>query len=82
MGEVGAEDSRATRAAQGSSEVTRAATQVEGAGVFFREDAAKTTGHAAPPEAVHVEGEKMVQEIVARRDSRKHFADVLRRLAF
>jgi hypothetical protein len=62
-------------AAQRKCHVAGTATEIQDTGIRALQDRVKFASGAPPPEAVDVEGENVVEKIVARRDRGKHLAD-------
>src|SRR6266700_2133683 len=57
-------------------------TEIKHAGLPVKKDRPKTLCSARAPEAIELQGKKMVQEIVSRGDLREHFADFSRGVGF
>src|SRR5579863_9064085 len=68
-------------AAQSEGHVSRTAAEIEDTGIRAAEDVAEGARGAAPPHAIHIERQHMVQKIVAWRNGGKHFAHSARRRA-
>src|SRR5260370_30808388 len=78
VGEVGPPElwvALACLLAQGEGHVSGAAAKIENAGIGLGEGLRESAGGATPPQAVDVEGEHMVEQVVARSDRGKHLAD-------
>jgi len=81
--EISADHRRAQRGGIGAladavereGKIARATAEVEDAGFRPPKDMLEPASGAAAPDAIKREGEEMVQEVVARHDSAKHFAD-------
>ena len=79
---VEAHDARFGRFAEGESEIARAAAKIEDQSVGALQYWAENAGRSFAPEAIELAREQMVEEVVARRDLRKHFADFARSVRF
>jgi hypothetical protein len=53
--------------------VTGAATDIKNAGIRSGQDMSKLSRGLPPPKPINVEGEQMIEQIVAGRDGGKHF---------
>jgi len=67
---------------QRESHVAGAAADVEDARFGPHQNMQKTARRAPPPDAIHVAGEHVIQQVVARRDAVEHFADGAGRTGF
>ena len=61
-------------AVQSEGHVAGAAAEIESAGAGALQDVAESAGGAAPPQAVNVEREQVVEQVVAGRDGGEHVA--------
>src|ERR1700682_5002327 len=82
MGEIGADDAGFSSARESESEVTGSAAEIEDKSIGPIENGMQMSGGAGAPEPVELQGQEMVEQIVARRDLREHFADLFRSVAF
>ena len=76
MSEVGAENASFSNAGKGKREIARSAAKIQNQGIAALKDGTKALGCARAPEAIQFERQKMIQQIVARRDLREHFTDL------
>jgi hypothetical protein len=58
---------------QRNRKISGAGTQVKDIRVLALQDMSKATGRSTPPEAIDIQRENVVQEIVARGDLIEHF---------
>ena len=78
MGKIRADDARFASARESESEVTGSAAEIEDKGIGPVENGIQKSGGAGPPEPIELQGQQMVEQIVARCDLREHFADPFR----
>jgi hypothetical protein len=82
VNEVAAHNRALADACQLQSQVGGAAAKVEGARAGRRQSRGERPRGAAPPDAVAVEREQVVEEVVARGDAGEHLPDGAGRLPF
>jgi hypothetical protein len=72
--EIGAKDlrRRLSSLSQGKRHVARAAAKIENSGIGTQQDVPKSPSGPAPPEAIHVARQHVIQKIVAWRDGGEH----------
>src|SRR3979411_3353290 len=71
--------SGASAPTQSASHVSGAAAKIQHASIGTPQNGIELARGAPPPQPVNVERENVIQQVVARRDRRKHFPDGLRR---
>src|ERR1700716_3523675 len=71
--------SGASAPTQSESHVSGAAAKIQHASIGTPQNGIELARGAPPPQPVNVERENVIQQVVARRDRRKHFPDGLRR---
>ena len=62
-------------AIQSKCHVARAAAEIQNPGIWPGKDMSKNPRHPAPPQSVYIEGQEMIEQVVARRDGGEHLAD-------
>src|ERR1700687_2344478 len=77
MREISSDDASASAPCESCRQVACAAAQIQYAGVFAEQNVSKSLGHAAAPDAIHLQGKRMVEEIVTWSDATEHLADAL-----
>ena len=82
MRKIRAEDAGLPFPSEGKGQVTSAAAQIEHIGAGPLKNRAKEAGRAFAPQAIELKREEMIQQIIARRDFREHFADFARGVGF
>jgi hypothetical protein len=82
MRKIRADNAGLTGAAEIEREIARAAAEIENDGAGALEDGEKEARRSPAPEAIDLEGEKMIEEVVARSDLAEHFADFARGVGF
>src|SRR6266852_1518165 len=71
-----------TAARQPESKITGATAKIEHSRIAPLQNWAETPRRPRAPHAIQLEGQQMIQEIVARRDFREHFANFARSVCF
>jgi hypothetical protein len=82
MGEIRPDDLGFSRMCESESEIAGSAAEIEDEGVGPLENGPQTLRGAGAPEAIELQGKKMVEQIVARGDLRKHFANFAGSIGF
>src|SRR5271155_5920391 len=82
MGEIRAVDAGLPFPGEGEGQVACAAAEIEDFGFGACKNGPQMTGNSFAPEAIELEREEMVQEVIARGDLREHFADFARGVGF
>lgn len=82
MRKIRADDAGLTGAGEIESEVAGAAAEIEDEGVGSLEDGEEDARRSPAPEAIDLEREEMIEEVVARSDLAEHFADFVRGVGF
>ena len=75
MGEIGADDAGFSGARESESEVTGSAAEIKDKSIGPIENGMQKSGGARAPEPIELQRQEMVEQIVARGDLRKHFAN-------
>ena len=78
MGEIRADDAGLSGSRESESEIAGSAAEIEDERIGPVENGLQTPGGAGTPEAIELQRQEMVEQIVARGDLRKHFADFVR----
>src|SRR5215467_1913716 len=76
MGKVCADNLRSLSClpSQGKRHVASSAAEIEHACIRALQDVVESSRRATPPQAIHIQGENMVQQVVAGRDGSEHLA--------
>ncbi len=75
MNEICADDAGFSGAREGESQIARTTAEIEDQSVRSSEDGPQETGDAGAPEAVELQRQQVVQQVVTRCDLSEHFAD-------
>src|SRR5258707_612064 len=81
MGEIDADDAGFSGARESESEITGSAAEIEDQSIGPIENGMQKSGGAGAPEPVELQRQKMVGQVVARRDLLNHFGDFFRSVA-
>jgi len=82
MGKIGANNLRTVvpcLLAQGESHIPRTAAQIQDSGVGLGKDLGEGARRAAPPQAIDIKRQHVIEQVIARSDRGKHLADRTRR---
>jgi hypothetical protein len=82
MGEIRTDDSGFPGMRESQSEIAGSAAEIEDEGLGPFENGPQTLRGAGAPKAIELQGKKMAEQIVARGNLRKHFADSIRSIGF
>src|SRR5580704_3758679 len=82
MGEIRAIDARLPFPGEGERQVACAAAEIEHCGSGVLKSGVELARDSLAPEAIELQREKMIEQVVARRDLREHFADFARGVGF
>src|ERR1700730_18626695 len=82
MSKIRTDQAGSARTCQGKSEIARSAAEVEDQGIRPVKDGPQALCDSSAPKAVELQREEMVQQIVARGDTREHLTDFSRGIRF
>src|SRR6266704_2413068 len=82
MSEINTKDVGLSGVTKGESKVASSAAKVQNHGIGALKDRPEKFGCAGAPETIQFEGQKMIEQVVVRRDLREHLADFLRGVRF
>ena len=75
MSEIRADDAGLTGAHESESKIPGSAAEIEDKCFRTVQDSSQTFGRTGAPEAIELQRQEVVDQIIARGDLREHFAD-------
>jgi hypothetical protein len=82
MGEIRPNDSGFSSMGESESKITSSTAEIENQGIGAVKDGSQKFCGAGAPKAIELQGKKVVEQIIARGDLRKHFTDFLGSIGF